>query len=222
MSIPSFLLASNSPRRRQMLQWMQLDFEAHPVGIDETPLTDELPVPYVMRLARSKALAAVHLNKNGKIILAADTIVADGTTLLGKPEDEDAAREMLRRLRGRTHTVCTALTVVSPQADQIVTDCCVSQVPMRSYTDEEIEAYISSGDPLDKAGAYAIQHPQFHPVENFEGCFASVMGLPLCHFIRTLRQIGVDLQFDMPQICRANLDYDCSISVNVLCGENIG
>lgn len=205
-----------------MLQWMDLTFRVRPVDIDETPLSGEAPEPYVCRLAETKALAARGLAEGDTFILAADTIVADGDTLLGKPSGPDEAREMLRTLRGRVHRVCTALAVIPPGAENALLDLCVSQVPMRDYSDAEIEAYIASGDPLDKAGAYAIQHPEFRPVTAFRGCFASVMGLPLCHLLRVFKKVGVALQHDMVQICRKNLDYNCLISARVLDGENIG
>jgi len=104
----------------------------------------------------------------------------------------------------------------------LVTDLCVTDVPMRSYNDEEIEAYAASGDPLDKAGAYAIQHAGFHPVEGLAGCYASVMGLPLCHLTRSLRKLGVEPATDISAECQAALSYDCPISTAVLRGEMVG
>ena len=205
-----------------MLQWMDLTFRVRPVDIDETPLPGEAPQPYVCRLAETKALAARGLAQKNELVLAADTIVADGDTLLGKPAGPDEAGQMLRALRGRVHRVCTALAVLPPGAESAVVDLCVSQVPMRKYSEMEVEAYIASGDPLDKAGAYAIQHPEFRPVVEFQGCFASVMGLPLCHLLRVLKKVGVTLDQDMTRICRENLDYACAISERVLNGEIIG
>jgi predicted house-cleaning NTP pyrophosphatase (Maf/HAM1 superfamily) len=93
---------------------------------------------------------------------------------------------------------------------------------MRDYSDEELEAYVQTGDPLDKAGAYGIQHAGFHPVERLEGCFASVMGLPLCHLVRTLRQLDVAPNADVPGECQATLNYQCPISRQVLRGDQIG
>src|SRR5512139_1145389 len=109
---------------------------------------------------------------------------------------------MLRQLRGRTHQVYTAITLIDRQANRSITDLGCSDVPMRSYTDEEIEAYIASGDPFDKAGAYAIQHDGFSPVENFAQCYANVMGLPLCHVVRALRQLDVIAPNDVPTLCQ--------------------
>ncbi len=222
MDAVKILLASNSPRRRQMLQWIGVPFRVSPVDIDETPWSGEAPEPYVRRLAETKALAARGLVRDETLILAADTIVADGNRLLGKPSGPEEAGEMLRALRGRVHRVCTALAVLLPGAENPVVDLCISQVPMRNYSDPEIDRYIATGDPLDKAGAYAIQHLEFRPVVEFQGCFASVMGLPLCHLLRVLKKAGAEFELDMVQICRENLEYPCMISERVKAGENIG
>ncbi len=215
-------LASNSPRRRQLLGWMGIDFEARPADIDETPLPGELPQPYVRRLAEGKARAIGACRPQGCLVLAADTIVADGAELLGKPIDAADARRMLSALRGRVHQVHTALALFEPQGGALLTDLCSTDVPMRAYSDAEMDAYIASGDPLDKAGAYAIQNAGFHPVEHFAGCYASVMGLPMCHLLRALRRLGAAPAVDVAQLCRENLNYDCPISEAVLKGETIG
>jgi MAF protein len=110
------------------------------------------------------------------IIIGADTAVVDGSRILGKPKDRLEATAMLKLLRGHAHRVYTALAVLRMYNEQLITDLCLTDVPMRNYRDEEIEAYVLGGDPLDKAGAYAIQHSGFHPVENMKGCYASVMG----------------------------------------------
>jgi septum formation protein len=220
MPDPHLLLASNSPRRRQMLAWLDLPFSAQAMDVDESRLVGESPSQYVLRVAQAKALAA-HAAAAEQAILAADTTVADGEQTLGKPADAAEARAMLRQLRGRSHQVHTGLVLVLPSGSRF-SDLCVSQVPMRSYTDAEIESYIESGDPLDKAGAYAIQHPGFHPVETFSGCFASVMGLPLCHLVRTMRQAGFTLSVDPAQVCQTNNRYACPIHQRVLRGETVG
>jgi predicted house-cleaning NTP pyrophosphatase (Maf/HAM1 superfamily) len=106
--------------------------------------------------------------------------------------------------------------------EKLLTDLCVTEVPMRAYSDEEMTAYVATGDPLDKAGAYAIQHPKFQPVEHLTGCFASVMGLPLCHLERTLRKLEVSPAADVPGNCQSFLNYQCPISRLVLRGEQVG
>ncbi|MHB8112650.1 MAG: Maf family protein [Bellilinea sp.] len=222
MAQPMFLLASNSPRRQQMISWTGWTFAVQPADLDESRLPGEPPADYVLRLAIAKARAVAEQTESTQVILAADTIVADGDDLLGKPASPEEARQMLVRLRGRTHQVYTALALYDSVTQMLETDLCVSQVPMRAYTDEEIEVYVATGDPLDKAGAYAIQHAEFHPVEGFAGCYASVMGLPLCHLVRTARFFGVEPLSDVPAECQSNLNYDCPITTAVLRGEQAG
>ncbi len=215
-------LASNSPRRRQLLGWLGIDFVSQPADIDESPLPGEAPRPYVLRLAEGKARTAALQQPAANLVLAADTIVADGSALLGKPAGAAGAREMLSALRGRVHQVHTALALLEPQSGRLQTELCSTDVPMREYSDGEMDAYIASGDPLDKAGAYAIQNAAFHPVEHFSGCYASVMGLPMCHLLRALRRQGDAPAVDVARICRENLKYDCPITEAVLRGEEIG
>lgn len=222
MAQPKFLLASNSPRRQQMISWTGWTFDIQPADIDESQLPGESPAAYVQRLALSKARDAAVQAGSGQVVLAADTIVADGGTLLGKPASPEDARRMLRSLRGRTHQVYTALALLDTSSQRLETDLCVTEVPMRAYTEGEIEVYVASGDPLDKAGAYAIQHAGFHPVENFSGCYASVMGLPLCHLVRTARRLDIEPAADVPYTCQKNLEYTCPISEAVLRGEKTG
>jgi len=218
----SLVLASSSPRRRELLALTGWNFEVRPADIDESPRPGEPPADYVLRLAMGKAQAAAVQAGPGQVVLAADTTVADGLTLLGKPADRLEAFAMLERLRGRVHQVYTALAIHSPDSGDLFTDLCASQVPMRLYTTAEIETYIATGDPLDKAGAYAIQHPGFHPVEGFGGCFASVMGLPLCHLTRTLKKMGITPPVDVPVACQRHLGYACPVFQSVLNGQNVG
>lgn len=222
MAAPKLILASGSPRRRQLLSLTGLSYEISPAEVDETPIPGENPQVYTLRLAKAKAHCLQPVVGPGSLILAADTTVADQDSLLGKPGSPDKAREMLRQLRGRTHQVYTALAVFDPHTNRMETDLCISQVPMREYTDEEMSAYIAGGDPLDKAGAYAIQNGSFRPVTAFAGCFASVMGLPLCHVARTLLLFNVVPRDDLPRVCQSTLEYQCPIYKAVQRGENIG
>ncbi|HEX7432663.1 MAG TPA: Maf family protein [Anaerolineaceae bacterium] len=221
---PLILLASNSPRRRQLLSLSGLRFQVWPANIDESRLEGEVPEAYVMRVARVKARALTLSAENfqASFILAADTVVVDGEAILGKPVSQAEAGRMLRQLRARPHRVFTALALIALEDRRLFTELCVTQVPMRAYSDEEIEAYIASGDPMDKAGAYAIQNKGFHPVASLQGCFANVMGLPLCHLVRTLRQVGVTPLIDVPGACQAALSYDCPVSSSILQGEQTG
>jgi septum formation protein len=216
------LLASNSPRRRELLSLGNWLFSVSVASLDESQQTGEAPADYVLRLAEAKARAAIPNAQPEHIIIGADTTVVDENRVLGKPKDTTEAAAMLKSLRGHTHQVYTALAILRMRDEYLLTDLCVTDVPMRSYSDEEIKAYVLSGDPLDKAGAYAIQHAGFHPVENMKGCYASVMGLPLCHLIRILQKMEVDVDAKLPAACQSLLKYPCPVSPAILRGEQIG
>jgi len=222
MDNPQIVLASNSPRRREMLAWMELPFSTTAAEVDETPLPDEKPADYVLRLAGEKARACERQASFGGIILAADTTVSDGDEIIGKPVDEEDAIRILKKLRNRTHLVHTAIMVGVPSRGMSRQDLCSTEVRMRPYSDEELLAYVRSGDPLDKAGAYAIQNPEFDPVLKISGCYASVMGLPLCHFERALRRLGFGARKGVPYRCMRELAYTCPIFKRVLAGEDVG
>jgi MAF protein len=212
----TLLLASGSPRRRDLISLLGLPFRVIKTDLDESRLPDEPPIKYVTRLSREKAQAARQFATSPSLILAADTAVVDGADVLGKPVDVADARAMLIRLRDRTHTVCTAITLLEPSSGRMITEVVSSPVLMRPYSDSEIEQYIASGDPFDKAGAYAIQHPDFHPVESFDHCYANVMGLPLCHVARMLHSLKSPPSADAPSACQQALGYPCPIWRSVL------
>lgn len=212
-----FVLASNSPRRKQLFGLGGWEFTVIVADIDETPFEGESPREYVIRLAKAKALAIQPRAESDAVILGSDTTVVDGNEILGKPVDEADAWRMLKQLRGRVHQVYTAIAIL--RDGKIVTDLSITDVPMRNYSDAEIEAYIQTGDPMDKAGAYAIQHPGFKPVSVLEGCRASVMGLPMCHVLRTLSQFDIAASADVPAACQSLLQYDCKVSSAILSGE---
>jgi len=212
----NLILASNSPRRRQLLALTYWSFVVSAADVDESQLENESPTDYVLRLAEKKA-RAVSADADS-IILASDTTVVDRLDILGKPQDEVEATTMLTRLRGRTHQVYTGVALLRKSNDTLLTDLCVTDVPMRDYSDEEIHAYVATGDPLDKAGAYAIQHPDFRPVASMSGCYASVMGLPLCHVVRMIRQMGIQPHADVPLNCQKLLEYDCPVFDSILNG----
>ena len=214
---PRLILASNSPRRRQLLALTGIPFIVSVADVDESRFANETPANYVLRLAENKA-RAIHVEPD-QIILAADTTVVDGADILGKPEDKDEAVAMLKRLRGHSHQVFTGIALLRARDGLLLKDLCVTDVPMRDYSDEELDAYVATGDPLDKAGAYAIQHAEFHPVARMDGCFASVMGLPVCHVILQMRKL--DLQPDTRFFagCETLLEYNCPVSNAILHGE---
>jgi septum formation protein len=213
---PQLVLASNSPRRHQLLSLADWTFNVIIADVDESQRPNELPANYVLRLAETKARAiTMHPDQ---IVLAADTTVVDGNDILGKPLDNAEAFDMLRRLRGHTHQVYTGVALLRQSDGLLLKELCVTDVPMRAYSDEEINAYIETGDPLDKAGAYAIQHPQFHPVASMSGCYASVMGLPMCHVVRMMRKMNVQPCADVPVKCQTMLEYQCPVSKAILSG----
>ncbi len=186
------ILASSSPRRRELLTQLGLRFEIIQPAIDESRRADEEPVAYAARLSREKAEAvARQLDARPALIIAADTIVMVGGELLGKPADAADARRMLRQLRGRQHLVVTAFTLYQAGApSRVITRHARTVVEMRDISDSEIDAYIASGDPLDKAGAYGIQNEEFRPVARIEGSYSNVVGLPLDKLQAALRELG--------------------------------
>lgn len=212
----TLILASNSPRRRQLLSLAGWEFTVSVADVDETPFENETPADYVLRLAEDKARTIAERTDGEHLILAADTTVVDGGEILGKPSDEAEAVRMLTQLRGRTHQVYTGIALLRKSDDLLLTDLCVTDVPMRAYTDEEIRAYVATGDPLDKAGAYAIQHDGFRPVARMDGCYAAVMGLPLCHVVRLMRRVNLPPAADVPSNCQKLLEYDCPVFESIL------
>lgn len=214
------VLASSSPRRRQLLSLTGWKFSISAADVDESQQENESPADYVLRLAETKARAVARKARKDKIILAADTTVVDGTDILGKPGDSSEAVQMLTRLRGHTHQVYTGVALLCVSDGLLLKDLCVTDVPMRDYSDAEIQVYVQTGDPLDKAGAYAIQHSQFHPVAEMSGCYASVMGLPMCHVIRLMRKLDIQPNTDFFLSCETLLEYDCPVSREVLNGAS--
>lgn len=197
------------------------DFTVIVADVDETPLEGEAPRDYVIRLAKAKALAIQPKVKSDAIIIGSDTTVVDGNEILGKPIDEADAEKMLKQLRGRTHQVYTGVAFLRVSDGTLLTELSITDVPMRSYSDEELRAYIKTGDPMDKAGAYAIQHPDFQPVAFMEGCYAGVMGLPLCHILRALRRFEISPAANVPAACQSLLKYECPVSSVILSGETV-
>jgi septum formation protein len=216
---PSILLASQSPRRRQLLALGGWVFETGSADLDETRMPGELPHNYVRRLAIEKACALRAQARREHLIIGADTAVVIDGDVLGKPSGEDEAREMLLRLRGRTHQVYTGIAVYCMADGTISTSVVITDVPMRAYDEQEIDRYVKTGDPLDKAGAYGIQNPVFQPVARMEGCYASVMGFPLCSISFLLRKAGLVAGSDLARNCQETIRYNCSVFPTFLRGE---
>jgi septum formation protein len=216
------LLASNSPRRKELMGLGDWTWSTYVPRVDETRLPGEPPQEYVVRLARAKVRAAAKLAAQRRYVVGADTAVADADLVFGKPADATEAVRMLQQLRGHAHKVHTGIAVLEPATGRLLSEVCTTDVPMRDYDDAEIDTYVRSGDPFDKAGAYAIQHASFRPVPDLHGCYASVMGLPLCHLLRLLNRLEVEPQSDLPSRCQTHLNYTCPVSSAILRGEQAG
>jgi len=222
MNCSKFWLASNSPRRREILTWAGWPLETTSSNGDETMLENEAPEQYVRRVAELKSRVDLGNASVGDIIISADTIVVFDGKILGKPKDALDAIAMLTAMRAGEHQVMTAIAVRRMDQTNARLELCRSKVKMRAYSDAEIQGYVDSGDSLDKAGAYAIQDRGFHPTEGFAGCMASVMGMPLCHLERLLRRDAGYAWTDWPSICQMKLEYTCPITSRVMAGEDIG
>ena len=185
----SLTLASSSPRRRQLLEMLGIPIQVIAPNIPEVRRVVDTPVDYVERLAREKAMSVP-----GSLVLGADTTVVIRDEILEKPVDAADALRMLRKLQGRTHQVVTSVALVADETVHQATD--VTNVGFRRMTDEFLEAYVATGEPMDKAGAYGIQGFGAALVERIEGDFFSVMGLPLRLVLELLERAGRGYRFD--------------------------
>jgi septum formation protein len=190
---PHLVLASQSPRRRELLGQLGLALEVRPAHTDESVARGESPRDYVLRVARDKARAVP-----GDVVLAADTAVVLGDEVLGKPAGRDDARRMLRALSGSTHEVLTAVvvrrTAIRLELDAVVT----TKVRFAALGPAEIDWYVGTGEPMDKAGAYAIQGAGGAFVLGVEGSVSNVVGLPLAETAALLRRAGLTLPWEAP------------------------
>ncbi len=223
MNAPKVILASNSPRRQQFFHDLGIPFHAESADIDESPALNESPTELVTRLALAKALTVAerYTSKaartesgppNQRLVIGADTVVAVDGTILGKPANPVEARAMLIHLRARPHHVHTALAIALVVNGELMRHLSLvnsTTVTMRAYTDDEIAVYIATGDPMDKAGAYAIQHPQFRPVQALSGCPASVMGLPAADLLSLLSAFNVTSKHAPLHVCPALTGLQC-------------
>lgn len=209
------ILASSSPRRRAYFESLGLNFRILTADLDETPAADETPDALVMRLAQQKALAVAEKARGAAagdmrmVIVAADTTVAIEGTILNKPADAAEARSMLESLRGRVHQVHSAVALWQSDSPASRVALSTNDVEMRDYTDAEIAAYIATGDPMDKAGGYAIQHPEFAPVSRLTGCGAGVVGLPLRDLVPLLAEAGIRVDCELAPICESKSAFVC-------------
>ena len=209
---PSIILASGSQRRREIIEALDATVEIVPSGIDERPASpDERAEEYVASVAASKAAAVMANARAGALVIGADTSVVLDEKILGKPEDDTEARTMLTALRGRLHRVVTAVTV---SRDGMATSSVTSSdVAMREYSDAEIEAFIESGEPFDKAGGYAIQDGGFAPVSALTGCYLNVVGFPLCEVMRLMTEVGANVGLKQEWRAPERCPSECPVRV---------
>jgi septum formation protein len=195
-----FILASSSPRRRELLAHLGLPFIVLPSDVDET--LSPLPAisAAVADLAERKA-RAVASDLAAGIVIGADTVVVLDQAVLGKPRDPSDAERMLRALRGRNHDVITGVAVVDAATGRGEHSAVVTTLHMRDASDPEISAYVATGEPLDKAGSYAVQGKGGALVATVEGCYTNVVGLPLCETVGLLRRFGIAIATEEPVCC---------------------
>lgn len=202
------ILASASPRRNELLALLGIPFASRPTNIDEHKSEWESPLAYVERMAFEKGEALP--TTRDEVVLSADTIVDLDGMVLGKPVDNADAERILKLMRDKVHRVHTALSLHIGEA-LVLSDVCLTKVPMRDYSDEEIKRYIASGDYRDKAGGYAIQDAGFHPVEAVKGCYANVMGLPLCNVYKLLKKAGFVPNENIACDCQRYNQINCAV-----------
>jgi septum formation protein len=195
MTMARIILASQSPRRRELLSLIGIPHDVRPADLDESALPGESPAPHAERLARAKA-ESVAATEPDAVVIGADTIVVLDGDILGKPRDTFEASAMLQRLSGRTHTVLTAVAVT--RDGRTVSGVESVEVTFRPLTTEQIDAYIATGEPMDKAGAYGIQGFGAVIVERVHGDYFAVMGLALGRLVNLLEQVGIVYRFGPP------------------------
>lgn len=213
---PQLVLASQSPRRAELLALTGLPFTQKCALTDESHRAGESPAQYSLRLAREKADKGAQIENDDCLVLAADTIVVHNNAILGKPANAKEAERMLRDLQGKIHTVITAFVLT--WSNNTREGCCSTQVQIRQLSPKERMDYIASGDPFDKAGAYGIQNRQFQPATTLSGCVANVMGLPICQVVRALSEAGLTNTADLASKCAATTGFDCQINQTIRVG----
>jgi len=186
---PRIILASASPRRAQLLEQIGVEFEIAPGNVTEMPHPDEAPPDYITRISRAKVIAAARQFDSG-LVLGADTVVVLDGHLLGKPEDEAAARRMLSQLSGKWHAVMTGVALYDIESRREVADYDKTLVKFAQITDGEIDWYVKTGEPMDKAGAYGIQGRGGLFVDEIAGNYYNVVGLPIPLVYRLARRLG--------------------------------
>lgn len=190
MISPKIVLASASPRRSELLSQVGIEFEIIPSNIPEEPLDGETPAEHVMRLASQKASEVAGRVGTGKWVIGSDTVVIIDGEILEKPDDHMDAIAMLKKLSGREHKVITGYSIINSSSGEEVKRAVETAVKFKKLTDNEIEGYVHSGEPMDKAGAYAIQGLGSFMVEGIVGSYSNVVGLPVCQIVNDLEALG--------------------------------
>lgn len=185
------ILASSSPRRKELLKQMEVEFDILHPDIDEKKHETESPEEYVTRISKEKALKASSNIDNKNIVISADTIVVIENMVLRKPKDQDDARRMLKLLSGKTHKVITSFTIAKPKNKILHSENVETEVKIKNLADHEIESYIKTTEPMDKAGAYAIQGIGSFMVKKIKGSYENVVGLATKHLEKALRNLGI-------------------------------
>ncbi len=197
--LQDIVLASASPRRRELLSQVGIKFQIVPSKADESLLTDETPEAHVVRLSCDKAMEVANRpEQQGRWFIGSDTVVVRDSDILGKPVDAAEAKLMLRRLSGRSHRVISGYAVYDRQTSRTISAAITTKVFFKDLTNREIEGYIASKEPFDKAGSYAIQGLGSFMVPRIEGSYTNVVGLPLCEVIAALEELGAIELFATP------------------------
>lgn len=185
------ILASSSPRRRELLSTVGLEFEVIDPSADESMMKNETPEEFALRVCADKALSVSRDLDNGHVVIGADTIVVVDGEILGKPSGEVEAAAMLNRISGREHRVLTAFSIVKPGEEILHREVVDTRVGVKPLAASEIEGYIKTGEPMDKAGAYGIQGIGSFLVKYIEGSYTNVVGLPVVELLEALRNLGI-------------------------------
>lgn len=206
------ILASASPRRKQILSWITPDYEARPADIDETPRHGEDPIAYTRRMALGKMAKAAEALTGDVLVIGSDTTVSLDGVIFGKPRDAAHAREMLSLLNGKEHIVATAVSMFTQRGGTVRTLACVdvTHVRFRHMSEAEVDGFVAGGVPMGKAGAYAIQDREYHPVESIRGCYTGVMGFPFCAVLEMMRNLGFSCAGIGREMCERGSGQCCS------------
>ena len=185
------ILASSSPRRKELLEKLSIKFDVLPSLVDEIPLRGELPEDFALRISMEKALSVSGNLDSDCVVIGADTVVVIDGEILGKPRSEEEAKLMLKKISGREHRVITGFSIIKPKVEILHREFVESRVKIKTLAPQEIEGYIKTREPMDKAGAYGAQGIGAFMIEEIYGSYTNVVGLPLTHVIDVLTRLGV-------------------------------